>query len=130
VTRLKRVTADAELMYYRLFDKRGAIFSSRPKSYVANDLMGLEDIHLLAAPYGATYRKLRKVYQQLMTPNIVDSLLPIQDAESTMTVLGLLNAPDRYYDHIRDFPQPSFLLQSSEGGAETLRTAISKSCIA
>jgi cytochrome P450 len=85
----------------RLFDKRGSMYSSRPESYIGQTLLCPNNIHILLTPYGPAYRKLRKIFQQLMTPTAVDSLLPIQDAESTLTLLGIIKTPDRYYGHIR-----------------------------
>jgi hypothetical protein len=41
--------------------------------------------------------------QSLLNVNAVDSLLPIQNAESTQTMFQLLQDPEGYYDHIRRY---------------------------
>lgn len=87
----------------RLFDQRGAIYSGRPNTYVANELVCPNDIHLLLLPYGNEWRKQRKVVQSLLNVAVVDKLLPIQDAEATQTMFQLAQDPLGYYDHIRRY---------------------------
>ncbi len=87
-----------------LFDKRGAIYSSRPESYVGNELVCPGNVHVLLIPYSAAWRKLRSCYQRLLTVSSVDSLLPLQTAEATKTVNDIVNDPEGYYEHLRRFP--------------------------
>ena len=87
----------------RLYDKRGAISSSRSYSYIANEVVCPNEIHLLLLQYGPEWRKQRKIVQSLLNTNAVDSLLPIQNAESTQTMYQLLIDPEGYYDHIRRY---------------------------
>ncbi|TVY75686.1 Cytochrome P450 monooxygenase patH, partial [Lachnellula suecica] len=86
-----------------LYDKRGAIYSSRPNTYIANELVCPNEIHLLLLGYGNEWRKQRKIVQSLLNVNAVDNLLPIQNAESTQTMFQLLEDPEGYYDHIRRY---------------------------
>ena len=71
----------------RLFDRRGSIYSSRPESFIGNQLICPNETHILLVPYGQGWRKLRKACQSLLNVNEVDSLLPIQNAEASQTML-------------------------------------------
>ncbi|KAI8229430.1 UDP-glucosyltransferase A1 [Colletotrichum sp. SAR 10_96] len=86
-----------------LFDKRGSIYSSRPRTYVANTLVCPGDIHLLLLPYGPAWRVQRRVVQSLLAVNRVDAVLLVQDAEATQTLSDLLRDPAGYYDHVRRY---------------------------
>lgn len=54
-------------------------------------------------PYGPEWRNQRKVYQSLLNVNAVTSLQNLQNAESSLTLMQLLQTPDAYYDHIRRY---------------------------
>ena len=88
---------------YRLYDKRGAIYSSRPDNYIANQLICPNNVHILLVPYSAAWRKLRKAVQQLLNTKAVDALLPIQDAEALQTMHDLIHSQQDYYDHFRRY---------------------------
>ena len=87
----------------RLFDKRGAIYSSRPNNYVGGELICPNETHILLAQYGQVWRTLRKSVQGLLNVSAVDALYPIQMAEATQTMCQLLDDPAGYYDHIRRY---------------------------
>lgn len=87
----------------RLFDKRGALYSSRPENYVGGKLICPNEIHILLAQYGPRWRTLRKSVQGLLNVSAVDALHPIQTAEATQTMCQLLDDPAGYYDHIRRY---------------------------
>ena len=87
----------------RLFDQRGSIYSSRPNTYIANELVCPNDIHLLLLKYGKEWRKQRKILQSLLNVNVVNKLLPLQEVEATQTMFQLLQDPEGYYDHIRRY---------------------------
>lgn len=61
------------------------------------------DIHLLLLPYGTKWRKQRKILQSLLNVNVVDKLLPLQEAEARQTMLQLVHDPCGYYNHIRRY---------------------------
>lgn len=87
----------------RLFDQRGSIYSSRPHTYVANELVCPNEIHLLLLQYGPEWRKQRKIVQSLLNVNVVNKLLPLQNAEATQTMFELVHDPNGYYDHVRRY---------------------------
>jgi cytochrome P450 len=91
------------LVIGRLFDKRGAIYSSRPDNYVGGELICPDEVHILLAQYGQGWRALRKSVQGLLNVTAVDALHPVQTAEATQTMCQLLNDPADYYDHIRRY---------------------------
>ncbi|MCJ1299231.1 hypothetical protein MMC08_002023 [Hypocenomyce scalaris] len=86
-----------------LFDKKGAIYSSRPENYIGNEIICQNETHILLVPYGQGWRTLRKACQSLLNVKIVDSLLPIQNAEASQTMLELLQSPGDCYNHIRRY---------------------------
>ncbi|KAJ6014461.1 hypothetical protein N7540_009052 [Penicillium herquei] len=86
-----------------LFDKRGAIYSSRPESYAAQQIICPNDIHMLLAPYGAEWRAFRKAVQGLLNINADTALHPIQSAEATQTMCQLLEDPENYDNQIRRY---------------------------
>ena len=87
----------------RLFDKRGAIYSSRPENYIGSELICPNEVHILLAQYGPRWRALRKSVQGLLNVNAVDALHPVQTAEATQTMCQLLDDPTGYYEHIRRY---------------------------
>ncbi|KAF5020201.1 hypothetical protein F66182_7766 [Fusarium sp. NRRL 66182] len=86
-----------------LYDERGAIYSSRANTYLANEIVCPNEIHILLMQYGTEWRKQRKILQSLLSVSVVDRLLPLQEAETTQTMFQLLQDPDGYYDHIRRY---------------------------
>ncbi|RYP80176.1 hypothetical protein DL769_002589 [Monosporascus sp. CRB-8-3] len=86
-----------------LFDQRGSIYSSRPNTYIGNEVVCPNEIHLLLLPYGVEWRKQRRILQSLLNVNVVDKLLPLQEAEATQTMFQLVQDPQGYYDHIRRY---------------------------
>lgn len=104
----------ADYILVRLFDKRGSIYSDRPPSHIANDIMFTNDTHILFVPYGDSWRKLRKTLQGLLNIKAVDRLLPIQNAEATQMMHQLLQSPDDWYDHVRRY-STSVILASVYG---------------
>jgi cytochrome P450 len=87
----------------RLFDKRGAKYSSRPESYINGEILCPNEIHILLASYGPKWRALRKAVQGFLNIKAVDALHPLQAAESTQTMCHLLDEPSNYYDDIRRY---------------------------
>jgi len=86
-----------------LFDRRGAIYSSRPDSHVANDVIFKDKTHILFLPYGREWRLMRKTLQQLLRTTAVDEILPLQEAESIQTLHHLMHSPERWFDHVRRY---------------------------
>jgi cytochrome P450 len=90
-------------MQRSLFDKRGALYSSRPDNYIGAELITRENVHLLLMPYGKDWRMQRKIYQTILNINAVTSLQELQEAEASLTLWQLAHGPQDYYDHIRRY---------------------------
>ncbi|KIW32629.1 uncharacterized protein PV07_04160 [Cladophialophora immunda] len=86
-----------------LFDKRGSIYSSRPKSYIAHELLFPNKIHILLNEYGPEWRLMRKVAQSFLNANSIQKIVPIQEAEATQTLYQIMNDPAGYYQYIRRY---------------------------
>ncbi|CAG7977580.1 unnamed protein product [Penicillium salamii] len=86
-----------------LFDKRGAIYSSRPPNHIGNELITRDNVHLLLMPYGKEWRNQRKIYQAILSISAVRALTPLQEAEATLTISQLAQSSESYYDHIRRY---------------------------
>ena len=86
-----------------LFDKRGSIYSSRPKSYIAHELLFPGGIHILLNEYGPEWRLMRKMAQSCLNNNSIQTIVPIQEAEATQTMFQIMNNPDMYYEYIRRY---------------------------
>ncbi|KIW80425.1 hypothetical protein Z517_07040 [Fonsecaea pedrosoi CBS 271.37] len=86
-----------------LFDKRGALYSSRPDSYVGNQLLCPNETHILLVPYGPGWRALRKAVQAMLNVTAVDRLLPVQEAEAAQTLFELMTTPQKCFTHIRRY---------------------------
>ncbi|KAH8805047.1 cytochrome P450 [Xylogone sp. PMI_703] len=86
-----------------LFDKRGALYSSRPENFIGNELICPRNVHILLLPYGEDWRKQRKVVQALLNLTAVNHMLPVQSAEASQTLMDLCYDPEGYYDHIRRY---------------------------
>ena len=87
----------------RLYDERGAIYSSRANTFLANEIVCPNEIHILLLQYGKEWRKQRKILPSLLSDTMVDKLLPLQEAETTQTMFQLLQDPEGYYDHIHRY---------------------------
>ncbi|KAJ5613423.1 hypothetical protein N7510_006617 [Penicillium lagena] len=86
-----------------LFDKRGAIYSSRPPNHIGTEIITRDNVHLLLMPYGQAWREQRRIYQAILSITAVGSLRPLQAAEAVLTLHQLDQSPERYYDHIRRY---------------------------
>ena len=92
-----------ELIRVSLFDKRGAIYSSRPANHIGTELITRDNTHLLLMPYGIEWRQQRKIFQAVLNITAVGSLRLLQEAEAALTLQQLAQSPQLYYDHIRRY---------------------------
>jgi len=53
--------------------------------------------------YGNAWRHQRKTVQGLLNVTVVDTVMPIQNAETLQTLHHLLTEPEGYYDHFRRY---------------------------
>ncbi|KIW91638.1 uncharacterized protein Z519_07606 [Cladophialophora bantiana CBS 173.52] len=86
-----------------LYDKRGNIYSSRPDHYVGNNLICPDEVHILFQPYGSTWRALRKAAVGLLNGPSIESIIPLQQAESSQTMYDIMQTPEQWFEHLRRY---------------------------
>ena len=86
-----------------LFDKRGSIYSSRPKSYIAHELLFPGQVHILLNEYGPEWRLMRKIAQSCLNHNSIQTIVPIQDTEATQTMFQIMRDPNKYHEYVRRY---------------------------
>lgn len=85
-----------------LIDKKSAIYSDRPKSYVA-DLISSGD-HILLMQHGQQWRSTRKLLHSNVMEKVVDEQhLPLQEAEARQMIRDYLLKPDDHMLHPKRF---------------------------
>jgi cytochrome P450 len=100
-----------------LLDKRSGIYSSRPDMYIGKIISGglrmllmvrLERLNLdmtdwSVQEYGETWRMIRKIVHNNLNIKAARTYVPYQDLENKAMLIGLLEKPDQFIDHIRRF---------------------------
>ncbi|KAK7570068.1 cytochrome P450 [Phyllosticta citricarpa] len=95
-----------------LLDKRSAMTSDRPDSYVGQTIGsgGLRLLMLVCPlaicvgwPYGQDWRMIRKLSHQLLNANASRTYVPYQDLESKQMLVDLLDKPANFLEHIRRY---------------------------
>lgn len=85
-----------------LIDKKSAIYSDRPKSYVA-DLISSGD-HILLMKHGQQWRSTRKLLHGSVMEKVVDEQhLPLQEAEARQMIRDYLLKPEDHMLHPKRF---------------------------
>ena len=90
-------------MLFRLLEKRGNIYSSRPPNFIANELICKNETHILFTPYTAGWKTLRKAMQPPFGPRELASVQAIQYAEARQTAYDMIRTTDCYYEHIHRY---------------------------
>lgn len=84
-----------------LLDKRSNIYSSRPEMYLGNIVSG--SLRVLLMEYGDTWRMIRKMVHNILNIKAARSYVPYQDLENKQMLVGFLDQPDLFIDHIRRY---------------------------
>ncbi|KAJ4304905.1 hypothetical protein N0V90_000433 [Kalmusia sp. IMI 367209] len=87
-----------------LVDKRGAIYSSRPDAYIAQDILsgGLRVLFMPNSPTGA-WKMVRKFLHTLLSVNSARTYVPYQDLENKAMLLSMLENPNSFIEHLRRY---------------------------
>ncbi|KAI1336781.1 cytochrome P450 [Xylariaceae sp. FL0016] len=85
-----------------LLDKRSGIYSSRPDKYLGNDIAS-GGFRMLLMQYGETWRMVRGIVHHSLNINASRAYVPYQDLESRAMLVGMLERPGRFFDHLRRF---------------------------
>ncbi|KAI9926209.1 hypothetical protein MW887_004672 [Aspergillus wentii] len=98
------VVLSSPYMIKQLVDKQSAVYSNRPKSYIADNLVFHND-HLMFLNPDARWRRGRRLYHQFFNETVCDkSHHHLQNAEATQLVRDLCNSPDDFISHCKRFP--------------------------
>lgn len=96
-----------------LFDKRGAIYSGRPYSYIPFEhvFQSHRDKHILAMQHGPLLRRWRAATTALVGPAGLKNSLPMQEATSTTLAYRLLKTtPPETLEHLKSWALATPLL--------------------
>ncbi|PYH46717.1 cytochrome P450 [Aspergillus saccharolyticus JOP 1030-1] len=85
-----------------LLDRRGAIYSSRPDSYVAQDVLS-GGLRVLFMEDGATWKSIRQLAHRILNVAAARTYVPYQDLENRAMLKSMLETPAHFVDHIRRY---------------------------
>ena len=84
-----------------LLDKRGALYSDRPRLVMAGDLVGISE-GLGMMPYGARFREYRRMIQKFLGGRgDVARFYALEEQETKKWLKRVLNDPQNVAKHIR-----------------------------
>ncbi|KAL2847563.1 cytochrome P450 [Aspergillus pseudoustus] len=91
---------------HALLDKKGAIYSDRPPSYVGRLLTHGD--HIALEQMDPIWREKRKVISHNFSPkNLDEKHFIVQEAEATVLLNDLLNNPGGFFNHVRRYTASS-----------------------
>ncbi|OCH93209.1 cytochrome P450 [Obba rivulosa] len=83
-----------------LFDRRGELYSHRPRFVMAGEMMGLGKCMALI-DYNAQYKQLRKLCQHALNADAVRKYHPVQEAIALAFARSLVREPEKFLDGLR-----------------------------
>ncbi|KZT20213.1 cytochrome P450 [Neolentinus lepideus HHB14362 ss-1] len=84
-----------------LLDKRAALYSDRPRSWMLHDLCGRRDTVFNIPATNGRHRKYRSLIQTGLNQRATLSYAPVLEKELAVLLQRLKNAPESYQEHIR-----------------------------
>ncbi|KAI8951132.1 cytochrome P450 [Xylaria longipes] len=92
------IVLNSDFAIKELIDKRGAIYSSRPDMYIGQDILsgGLRPNH-------GVWTTARKLAHRILNTTAARSYVPYQDLENKAMLLGFLESPSDFIDHLRRY---------------------------
>ncbi|KAH8114941.1 cytochrome P450 [Phellopilus nigrolimitatus] len=91
-----------------LMEKRSANYSDRPISILHGDMLNLKYM-LPNLPYGDRSRTQRRLMQQYLSPQAVNSLRPLQAEQVRILLKNLLDFPEEFRHHINQMSSASLV---------------------
>ncbi|KAI1771735.1 cytochrome P450 [Hypoxylon cercidicola] len=85
-----------------LVDKRGSIYSSRPESYIGQDILS-GGLRVLFMPNNGTWKMVRKFVHRILGVAAARTYVPYQDLEIKAMLLDLLESPGDFMSHLRRY---------------------------
>nr|BAK09383.1 cytochrome P450 [Postia placenta] len=98
---------------YDTFEKRGAIYSDRPRMIFLKELMGW-DVSFTVMAYGDDWKTHRRVFHQHFNPSVVSQYLPVQIKHARAMLSRLLDDPKSLYEQSK-FVTASIILDVTYG---------------
>ncbi|KAI1338689.1 cytochrome P450 [Xylariaceae sp. FL0016] len=96
------VVLNSDVAIKDLVDRRGAIYSSRPDSYIAQDILS-GGLRVLLMPNHGVWNMARKLAQRILNVSAARTYVPYQDLENKAMLLGILDHPNDFVDHLRRY---------------------------
>ncbi|KAI1735255.1 cytochrome P450 [Xylaria scruposa] len=101
------IVLSSDVVIRDLVDKRSAIYSSRPEAYIAQDILsgGLRPLFMPNddSHAGNIWKMARRLFHQILNVSAARNYIPYQDLESKAMLVGILQSPDKFIDHIRRY---------------------------
>jgi len=85
-----------------LLEKRGAIYSGRPRLVLFSEMMGWGDVLVHLDP-GPMFRKHRRIVQESFSPRELIKYISLQRNETSTTLSHLGSSPQHVFGHIKRF---------------------------
>ncbi|KAB5539440.1 cytochrome P450 [Coniochaeta sp. 2T2.1] len=85
-----------------LLDKRSGIYSSRPDSYIGAEIIS-GGLRVLLMQYGPTWRMIHRMVHNILNITAAKSYVPYQELENKQMLLGLLDDPNSFVNHVRRY---------------------------
>ncbi|OQE43099.1 hypothetical protein PENCOP_c003G02909 [Penicillium coprophilum] len=85
-----------------LVDRRSAIYASRPDSYVAQTILS-GGLRVLFMENGTTWKMVRQLAHRILNVAVARTYVPYQDLENKAMLLGMLETPANFIDHVRRY---------------------------
>ncbi|KAK6853248.1 hypothetical protein PG995_010060 [Apiospora arundinis] len=83
-----------------LLDKRGSIYNSRPDLYIARTI---SNNHRMLFMHGDRWRDIHKLFHVILNVRAATGYVPYQDLEAKRLLVGFLDEPELWIDHVRRF---------------------------
>ncbi|KAF8883527.1 cytochrome P450 [Infundibulicybe gibba] len=93
--------SDADVAF-ELLDKRGAIYSDKPRLIMVGELCGCREMVPFLS-YGNAFRRRRKLMRQTLGAPNIPAYYTILDAQTRIFIRSLLSDPANYLRHIRRY---------------------------
>ncbi|KAF4977219.1 hypothetical protein FZEAL_6247 [Fusarium zealandicum] len=106
-----------------LLEKRGAIFSSRPRFIMGGELLS-GGMRGLMAPYDSFWRRWRKLLHSGFMQRQSETYRPIQNLESRVLMHDLLNTPEDFRTHLERYAASVIVTVTYGRRVEDVRTDI------
>ncbi|KAJ3854256.1 cytochrome P450 [Lentinula lateritia] len=87
---------------YDLLERRSALYSDRPSTVMASELVGYEDSPAFISN-GPRHRTFRRLFSEVLNPRRVEEWRPLQEQKIQILVRGLTETPAAFRAHIRRY---------------------------